>query len=361
MKYYDLNNILAKNAQYNVIFGERSNGKTFAALKYGLEQYAENKKQTAIIRRWREDFTGKRGATMFDALVSAGVVKTLTNGEWTDVYYYGSRWWLCRYEEEKRIMDETPFAYGFAISSGEHDKSTSYPDITTVVFDEFITRQAYLPDEFVQFMNVLSTIIRQRNDVKIFMLGNTVNKYCPYFSEMGLTHVKNMKQGTIDVYKYGKKSNLKVAVEYVKPNTTGKSSDTYFAFDNSKLNMITSGEWEINVYPHCPMKYAPCDVVFNYYVVFAGDVLHCEVVYKDDKTFTFVHKKTTEIKEPDKDIVFTTDFDPRPNWYRKITKPVDNLTTKIAQYYKKDKIFYADNETGEIMRNYLLWCNKTVI
>lgn len=36
-KFYDLKAILSKNADYNVIFGERSNGKTYAALRYGLE------------------------------------------------------------------------------------------------------------------------------------------------------------------------------------------------------------------------------------------------------------------------------------------------------------------------------------
>ena len=41
------------------------------------------------------------------------------------------------------------------------------------------------------FMNVLSTIIRDRENIKIFMLGNTVNKYCPYFDEMGLTFHKS--------------------------------------------------------------------------------------------------------------------------------------------------------------------------
>ena len=39
LKYYSLDNILKKNSVYNVIFGERSNGKTYAVLKYGIEQY----------------------------------------------------------------------------------------------------------------------------------------------------------------------------------------------------------------------------------------------------------------------------------------------------------------------------------
>lgn len=358
-KFYNLQNILAKSAQYNVIFGERSNGKTYAVLKYAVFRFAKDGEQLAIIRRWQDDFTGKRGATMFDALVSNGEVEKATHGEWTGIYYYGSRWWFCRYDDEgKRINSETPFAYGFAISTQEHDKSTSYPKITTILFDEFLTRTAYLPDEFVLFMNLLSTIIRHRKDVKIFMLGNTVNRYCPYFKEMGLTHVKDMKPGSIDVYRYGD-SDLIVAVEYTLSNKEGKESDSYFAFDNPKLSMITGGAWEIDIYPHCPIKFAPKDIVFIYFIEFAGDLLQCEVVCKDEYNFTFIHRKTTPLKDTENDLIYTPEYSARPNYRRKITKPKTEIERKITEHYLLDKVFYSDNETGEIVRNYLIWCGKT--
>ena len=86
VKYYSLKSILSKDAQYNIIFGERSNGKTYSVLKYGLERYINNNEQMAIIRRWQDDFTGKRGVTMFNAIVSNNEVEKLTNGEWTSIY-----------------------------------------------------------------------------------------------------------------------------------------------------------------------------------------------------------------------------------------------------------------------------------
>lgn len=359
-KFYSLKNILETGAQYNVIFGERSNGKTYAVLKYGLERYAQKKEQLAIVRRWQDDFTGKRGATMFDSLVANNEISKATNGEWTNVYYYASRWYLCRFnDKDERITDTLPFAYGFSISSMEHDKSTSYPDITTICFDEFLTRTAYLPDEFVLFMNVVSTIVRHRTNVKIFMLGNTVNKYCPYFKEMGLKHVKDMKAGTIDIYHYGD-SALTVAVEYTASNKAGKESDLYFAFDNPKLHMITGGAWEIDIYPHCPVKYLPKEILFTYFIEFGGDLLQCEVVQHDDMYFTFIHRKTTPLKDADNDLIFSPEFSARPNYRRKITKPTSPVEKKIAEHFLKDKVFYADNEVGEVVRNYLIWCGKQV-
>ena len=358
-KYYSLENILAKNAQYNIIFGERSNGKTYSVYKYAIEQYAQTGKQLAIIRRFDEDFRGKRGATMFEAVNTNEEVKKATKGEWTHIYYYASRWYFCKYEDDKRITNEKPFAYGFSLSAMEHDKSTSYPDVTTVLFDEFLTRTIYLTDEFVLFMNVLSTIIRDRKDVKIFMLGNTVNKYCPYFGEMGLKHIKDMKIGDIDVYRYGD-SNLTVAVEYTPTNKKGKDSDLYFAFDNPKLSMITGGAWEIDIYPHCPVKFTPNEILFTYFIIFDDSTLQCEIVLHENNCFTFIHPKTGEIKNPESDFVYTPEFSSKPNYRRKITKPVSKLEKKIASFYMTDKVFYANNETGEIVRNYLLWCGKAV-
>lgn len=354
--FYSLKNILAKNATYNMIIGERSNGKTYSVLKYGLEKYIKSGEQLALVRRFADDFIGKRGQVMFAALVDNGEVKKLTKGKYTDIFYQASKWYLCRYEDDKRICDNVPFAYGFAITAMEHDKSTSYPKITTIVFDEFITRLGYVTDEFILFTNIISTIVRQRDDVKIFMLGNTVNKYCPYFKEMGITHITKMKQGAIDIYRYGD-SRLTVAVEYTHPTARGKKSDFYFAFDNPKLQMITGGAWELEIYPHIKERVKPNDILFQFFVMFNDEILHCEVIGKDSELFINVHPKNGDIKYKDTDLIYSTEYNPRANYKRKILKPTSAIEKKIAMLFVKEKVFYSDNETGEIMRNYLLWCN----
>lgn len=356
--YYSLKGILSKEAYYNVIFGERSNGKTYAVLEYALELYIKNGSQLAIVRRWQDDFKGKRGATMFNAHVENGVVNKLTKGKWTGVTYYSSRWYLSRKVDDKIEKDETPFAYGFSLSSQEHDKSTSYPLIKTILFDEFLSRQSPLPDEFILFMNTISTIVRQRDDVRIFMLGNTINQYSPYFNEMGLYQVKNMKQGTIDVYTYGD-TKLKVAVEYCGESIKAKKkSDVYFAFNNPKLQMITKGGWELDIYPHLPEKYLPKDIIFTYFILFDREILQCEIISKEDRLFTYIHRKTTPLKDEENDLIFSIDWSNRPNKRRNIRKPIDELGRKILKFYSDEKVFYQDNEVGEVVRNYLQWCAK---
>ena len=94
--------------------------------------------------------------------------------------------------------------------------------------------------------------------------------------------------------------------------------------------------------------------------MFDTDVLECNVVRTDNMYFTFVHKKTSELEERDNDLIYTTQFDARPNFRRKITKPRSDLERKIAEFYINDKVFYDSNETGEVVRNYLVWCGKDV-
>ena len=371
-KYYSLKRILEKRARYNVIFGERSNGKSFSVHELMLKNYFETGKQGAIIRRWEEDYKGKRGQETFAGISKAHeglYISQMSKGKWDGIKYYSSAWYLYKIRinkkgDEEIIKDNIPFCYAFALTGVEHDKSSSYNDVTTVLFDEFLTRETYLPNEFISFQNCLSTIIRDRTDVTIFMLGNTVNKYCPYFNEMGLYNVPKMEQGTIDVYQYGD-SAMTVAVEYTlsseKRGHKKKSDDLYFAFSNPKLKMIKEGAWEIAIYPHLPFKYIKQNIKLYYFIVFNNEVLQCEIIKlnqtEDHKKciFTYIHRKTTDLRYSKKDIIFQENYSPY-NWVRRrIHKPTDMRGKYIWSFFLTDNVYYQDNEVGEIVRNYIEW------
>lgn len=357
-KYYSLERIKKKKAVYNVIIGERSNGKTYAVLMEGLKTYLKTGGQIAYIRRWKEDITGKRASGIWNAINENGEVKKLTNGEYEGVHYYNGRFYLCNYRNNKVVYNEDDcIGYVFALSDTEHNKSISYPRVEIILFDEFITKHLYLQDEFVLFMNTISTIVRQRTNVTIYMCGNTVNKYCPYFTEMGLTHVHKMEQGTIDVYRYGD-SKLTVAVEYCASTKSNKKNNFYFAFDNPKLEMITGGAWELNMYPHLPVKFKPKDIKFIYFIIFNDNIYQCEIVQKDDITFTYIHVKTTPIKDDDKDLIYTLEYVPKMNYNRNIFKPINKLQERVLWYFKTDRVYYQNNEVGDAINNYLKICKS---
>lgn len=373
-RYYSNKRIKEVGAKYNIIFGERSNGKTYCIqAEEILKKYIETGEQGAIIRRFEEDYRGAKGQETFTGVTSSdngNKISEMTNGKWTGIKYYSARWYLCKKDEDGKIItDDTPFCYAFCLTGVIHYKSTSYNNITTVLFDEFLTREYYLADEFVKFTDLLSTIIRDRDNVIIWMLGNTVNKYCPYFEEMGLSRVKDMKQGQIDVYEYGN-SKLRVAVEWAESTESKgfkKKSNIYFAFDNPKLDMIKTGSWEMAMYPHLPYKYKESDIKYTYFILFSGETLQCEII-KLKKTennptciFTYIHRKTTSLKFKPNDIIFQESYSPDKRIRRRITAPIDNMGVFLYSFYKHDKVFYQSNEIGEIVRNYLIWSSTTKI
>lgn len=361
MKYYSLNKIESKDATYNLIIGERSNGKTYAMLTKVLKQYLENGKQFAYVRRWKEDITGRRAQRLFASLNEDGSVDKHSKGEYQGIYYYAGKFYACTYDANgKAVYSDTDIiGFTFALSDGEHDKSTSFPNVTTVVFDEFLTNQLYLNDEFVLFMNTISTIVRRRTDVKIYMLGNTVNKFCPYFTEMGLNNIQKMEQGTIDIYRYGN-SQLTVAVEYCETadKKSNNKSNKYFAFDNPKLQMITGGAWELAIYPHLPMKYKPKDVLLTFYIEFSDSVFACEVVQVDNTPFIYIHAKTTPIKDLENSLIYSLEYNSGMNYNRSVFKPMSKIQQKIMWFFKNDKVFYQDNDIGDAVNNYLKICKR---
>lgn len=357
MKYYSTKRIDRKKATYNVIFGERSNGKTFALLKKTLIDYLETGNQLAYVRRWKEDITGRRASQLYAGINELGIVSDLTNGEFTGVHYFAGKWYLCIYDDKGKPVysDANIIAYAFALSDVEHDKSTSFPRICTIVFDEFLTSRTYLRDEFVLFMNVVSTIVRQREDVQVYMLGNTVSRFCPYFQEMGLINVDKMEQGSIDIYNYGT-STLTVAVEYCASQAGPKKSNKYFAFNNPKLEMITGGAWELSIYPHLPYKYKPKDILLTYFIEFNEYIFQCEVVEVDGIYFTYIHVKTTELKNTNEDLIYSLDYNPKLNYNRNIFKPRNKVQERVLWFFKTDRVYYQNNEVGDTISNYLKRC-----
>ena len=354
-------------AQYYILIGQRSNGKTFCVLEEFIDNWWNSKEtmSNGIVRRWEEDFNKAKGAKIFENFVSnperGNIIASKTNNKYNSILWHNRAWWAVYVNEkgETERISPVPIAYAFAITQEGHYKSGAYPRIKDILFDEMVSR-SYLVDEFISFMNLISTIVRLRDDIRIFMCGNTLSGYCPYFAEMGLKNIRQMKQGDIDLYQMGKDGRMKIVV-YMTDTIAkkGKPSDIYFCFDNPELKMITGDSvWELAIYPHCPTKYRPCEIKMLYFILFDGECFQCEIIAKESDWFTYIHRKTTPIKDEDNEIIFKQDHDYRANFRRKLTKPTDKLGKFIASFYAEDKVFYQDNEVGDMINQYLAWSTQ---
>lgn len=367
-EFYDGSEILKLGAVWNIVFGERTAGKTYFFLKWAIQRYYEHGEKLAVVRRYSVDVNTRQCTRYFLNLVRtvtpAGdvvrAIEEVTEGKWNDIYYFSGRWWLAYTEDGKMIeKDGTPFAYAFALSQWEHDKGGTDGDICNIIFDEFLTRPTeyggYLTDEFTLFINLVNSVIRLKTEVRIFLLGNTVNQYNPYFTEMLGRRAKYQPIGTIEKYRYGKDPREFVAVERTGVHASQKPNNYIFSFRSQKAAMITEGAWEWDIYPHLPEEcsYTPDDILFVYFVVFDGEIMQCEIIDNGSYCFTFVHRKTSPIKDEDKDLIYSLEHNPRRNWRRQLNVPIDDIDKRIGRFFIEGQVYYQDNEIGDLMTNYL--------
>ena len=84
---------------------------------------------------------------------------------------------------DKVYVDKKLAGYGFAISNAVVLKSSTFPLVDKIIFDEFIIDKGnitYLSNEVDKFLETYETIARMRN-VKVYFLGNAISIANPYF------------------------------------------------------------------------------------------------------------------------------------------------------------------------------------
>lgn len=354
-KYYDRTAIDETQASYRLIIGQRSNGKTYSVLKTIIEQYFREGKRSAYIRRYSEEITPKNIQLLFsqDSLIQ--LIIELSGGEYNGTFYRANCFYFAFYDEDgkKQSQDQIPFCITRSVNCWETQKGQDAGELHLICYDEFMTRSGYLNDEFVKFMNLLSSLIRDRKDCVIYMLANSVNKYCPYFTEMGLTEVDKMEQGEIRVYTY-ENSDLKVAVEYCATvEATQKTASKYFAFENSQLQMITSGAWEIKLYDRAPYPIHEQDVLKRFYIKFGEQLLCGEIVLRNPDLFIFMHRQTKDIEIDELTPYYSTEFSASRCHVRFLKDCPTDLHKLIKDLILKKAVCFSDNEVGEIFRNFL--------
>lgn len=357
--YYDRTDIDATGAQWRLIIGQRSNGKSYSICRTIVDDYLNYGKRAAYIRRYEEQIVPKNIQTLFDPHIDR--IIELSAGKYNGVFYRAKCFYMCFYDDEGKIAykDETPFCITRAVNTWETTKGADVGIIHLICFDEFLTREAYLKDEFVMFSNLCSSLIRNRADCVIYCIANSVNKYAPYWQEFGIDGVDKMRQGEIRVYTYPN-SKMKLAIEYCAQSLTTKEvNDNFFAFQNAQLDMIKSGGWEMASYPKAPYPIYPEDVAYNFYIIFGEQCIKGQVVHPKDKAhrtdlFIFFYRQTKDIEISNNTICYTDQPDASLMHVRYLKDTPTQVHTLIKDLIIKNNMYFADNEVGEIMRNFLL-------
>lgn len=243
--FYDLQPILSKDPDISIIFGQRSNGKSYQTLLYALKTYKNEKRTFVYVRRWAEDISVKNMAKLMSALP----IEEIFGKHKAIKFYTGS---FILYDTEDEDYEEQTLGWAVALNQVAHTKSQSFPNVKVIILDEFLQLKSerVLRDEFDAWEQTLSTIIRTLQDVKIFIVGNSIGKYSPYFSPYGIDP-NSLQQGDIkEVWLTNDVGEpTKVCVEWCKYNPKiGQRTSKYVRGSR----MASHGEWEIQQVANIP-------------------------------------------------------------------------------------------------------------
>lgn len=174
--YYSGNEALTHNCLFNFIVGNRGAGKTYWSKEWAIKDFLKNGSQFIYVRRYKEEFNKGKKEKFFD-----DIVDKFPDHEFKVKGYTA-------------FIDKKPCGQFMALSTSKIEKSTSFPFVNKIIFDEFILDKGfyhYVPDEVTNFLELYETVARTRDNVRVFFLSNAISVTNPYFLYWKIT--PNMK------------------------------------------------------------------------------------------------------------------------------------------------------------------------
>lgn len=355
--YYNIDKIDQENALFNVIYGERSGGKSFQAKhKKGIIPYLNsivkdgiNRDRFILMRRYAIEV---KGSNIEDYLKDVDIA-SLTDNKYNTFDIYKGRIYLLYQDPETGKKTRGDYiGYVVALSLEQHYAGGSYLDVKNIIFEEFISRKdPYLADEPNKFLNFWNTVDRKRGVVRCWLLGNSISKVCPYFPEWGLMDiVRNQKIGTIAVSyadtgsldDEGNPIKIKIAIEYC--DNSAKQGITF----GTHANMINRGEWQSDPQPRLPKSRKCYEKKFNIGFQFKTFKFMAELLKdKEEKNLIwFIYPYDKEFK--DKTLIVSDIVSTNIYYQRDIYNPTfkNDKLKEVLGTFRETNIFYATDLVG---------------
>lgn len=178
--FWDIGRTLTYNKLVHFILGNRGGGKTYGAKQKGIDNFIKRKEQFGYIRRYKEDLKKPMEQYFKDIAAAYPDHEFKVEGE---KFYIR----LKPADEKEKWTENDVAGYGFVLSTANNKKSVSYPNITMLIFDEFLLEkgtQHYLPNEPEKLLNLYETVARPGTGhprVTLFLLANAISITNPYF------------------------------------------------------------------------------------------------------------------------------------------------------------------------------------
>ena len=347
--HYNMDAIDRENAIINIIFGERSNGKSYQVKhKKAVLKYLNTGKRFILMRRWKEEISNDKIEQYFADVD----INKITDGRYNCITVYRKQLFLSNYDFEKATTKRgEKIGYVVALSTEQNYAGASYLDVEDIIFEEFMSRSEYLANEPDKLMNFRSTVDRKRNVVKIWMVGNSISRVCPYINEWGLHRIiSNQKQGTIETLELptgsydddGKEITLKCAIEYCQP-----SGLTSYAVGKHK-DMLNTGSWQTDPQPHLPKSKNCYRVMYRFMFMYKSFKFCCEYLLDNEtnESCWFIYPYKGQIKS--NIVVFSDIIKVSRYWQRDIynTNFNNQNLNNLFKTFRESNIFYSSDLCG---------------
>lgn len=335
-RYYSLKNILKEESPYNIILGERSNGKSYGVKGFCIKEAYNNGNEFIYLRRYELEVK----AVDVESYFADSPISEYTNGEYETVTVWRKGIYLANYDDDGKIVRGKRIGYCMALSASTHYKSTQYPFVKYMIFEEFVTDGLYLQNECNLLMQLVSTVYRNRKDGKVFLIGNTISRVCPYFYEWELRGIPKQKQGTIENYfHYFDDKEIKISVEFAEQSNIKNTM-----FFGKSAEQIVTGAWKSEAHPHLPKEYSNYKKLYEVRYLYKDFDFILELLRdkKEKYILLFIHPNT---KHRDIDRTVSNIYNPSPLVTSNLTK-LTNGDILIKELFESDKAVYSDNLTG---------------
>lgn len=336
-KFYSLERINELKALINLIYGERSNGKSFAVKEDCFKHFLKTGGEMAIVRRYETEISKAKLERYFAD--TAKYIEEWSGGLYNELYVYAGQVFVALNVDGKHTNAKR-WAYSFALNLAQSYSSNAFPDIDRVVLEEFISLDGtYLPNELFNFLHILSTIARRR-DVIVYLLANSISRLSPYWREYGVEDfVLSQEQGTIGLVERETDGGIqRVAIEYC-ANTAGRSR----MFTNKRDGMINGGKWLTKEYPKLPFDITLAESLYTFIVEYNTALFMVQYIVYNGNYCLYVTPKTTAIKPNTRVVSNRSSVYPL---YSLGFKPLNAKERAVFDMIKNGKVFYCDNMTG---------------
>lgn len=340
--HYNIDNIDKIGANFNLIYGEKSNGKSYQVKhKKAVEHYLQTGMRFILLRRWREDITN----LWIERYFSDVDVAKLTNNKYNCISNYRKEIYFSIYDVETgKTKRYEKIGYVASLSTEQHFSGASFLDVDSIIFEEFMERGSYLPNEPDRLMFFYSTVDRKRGTTKLYMVGNSISRVNPYIKAWGLDAIfKRLKQGDIEKKVIHNEANdVVIAIEYCM-SSGGKTMAIGTASES-----IDKGAWQTNPQPKLKKSKKYYKTIYRIGFFYKGFKYLAELLSdKDDKTICwFVYPY---YKEFDEDMfVFSDVIKQSYYWNRNIydNNIKNEKLRNVLSSFTESNLFFSDDLCG---------------